>query len=229
MSIPLDVVPIRNNNASKGATASLDSADVQVFIGADRRASCMAKIRRVATGSINLVVPRFISPSQNVQIVYLGCRIQARVVRCTELPGDNHLATVHLLSCAGMEMRSEPRLPIHLDATLQILGSAEKLAIRIVDISQSGLGVAVPITLTVGQQVAVDVGQGIALAEVRYCRVTPEGKRAGLQVLEFLEREHPLDAASVSKKDGCRPGLSRVISMIRSKHNDSFAAEPGKS
>jgi PilZ domain len=213
----------------KDATASRSSGDVQVWFGGDRRKTYMARIRRVSTGSMELLLPLFIGPSQTVEMVYSGCRVHSRVIRCVELAGDSYLATVRLLRCAGAEMRVEPRMPVHIEATLQALGSAEKHPIVILDISQSGLGVRLPVTLAVGQQVAVDLGQGIGLFEVRYCRVTPEGKRAGFQLLEFLDREVPVHVAKTGAKDSNSTKLSGVLRLIRSKRNDIIGSESDQS
>lgn len=228
MSTLLGSPRLGNNNAPKDATGSLDSGDVQIFISADRRKSCVGTIRRVSTGSMELVVPIFISPSQTVQMIYSGCDIEARVLRCSEV-GANHVITVRLLRCAGTEMRGDPRVPVHIDAILQTFGNAGKFPIRIVDISQAGLGVVLPINLAVGQQVAVDLGQGIAMTEVRYCRVTKDGNRAGLQVLEFFDREVPVSVSNAGTKDEASPGLSGVMSLIRSKRSDFIVPEPDKS
>ena len=116
-------------------------------------------------------------------------------------------------------MRAEPRGPVHINATLRMFGSREKHAVVLRDISQSGLGLMVPIALTAGQQVAVDIGHGIAIGEIRYCHVTTDGYRVGLLVLEFLNREGPVAVDDAGKQDRDRRVLAQVIALIGRRRN----------
>lgn len=205
-----------------------DAGEVQISLSGDLRKICFAKIRRVTTGSMELITPLFIGPSQTIEIVYLECRVECRVIRCVELTGDNHVVTVRLLRCAGVDMRAEPRVPILLNGTLQTFGSAERHAVRVLDISQSGLGIAVPIALTAGQQVSLDIGRGIAIGEVRYCRVTSDGYRAGLLVLEFLDREILVRGESRPASAGSRTRMDGILSLIRDRRSDLLAPPNGE-
>jgi len=199
--------------------ASREVGDAQITYAGDLRKTCFAKIRRISSGCMELLTPIFIAVDQSVQVVYLDCRVESRVTRCVKLTESSYVMNVRLLRCGGMDVRSEPRVPLVITGTLQTLGSAEKHAVRVTDVSQSGLGMTVPISLTAGQQVSIDIGCGIAFGEVRYCRVIPEGYRAGLMLLEFLDRELSMKINTRLANPINRPKVDNILSLIRDRRD----------
>jgi len=60
------------------------------------------------------------------------------------------------------------------------------MAVRIVDMSPSGMGMEVPAALSRGAKVCVNLDQGLAFGEIRFCRQ----KKPNLFSVGFLLEEY---------------------------------------
>jgi hypothetical protein len=97
-------------------------------------------------------------------------------------------------------LRRTPRFPVKLAAQL-FRARTEPVAMTIVDISSEGLGIELPLSLEIGQPIAVASGPVLAFAIVRHCRQLSEGVfRAGAEMHHLFEKkiEPPKDSARSS-------------------------------
>ena len=81
-----------------------------------------------------------------------------------------------------------------------LTGAAESVYGTVLDVSRSGLRVALPKRIDRGVQVKVKLLHNVILGEVRYCRPVPGAFQAGIRIREFVrpsgrESEHVDDDA----------------------------------
>lgn len=82
-----------------------------------------------------------------------------------------------------VDRRSEGRYPANEPAELEImLGGAEPIYGIILDVSRSGLRIAVPKRLHRGEQVKIKFQRNVIFGEVRYCRAVLSIFHAGVKI-----------------------------------------------
>lgn len=145
------------------------------------------RIRRVNNGFIKLFSANRIAIDARVEILFNGQSITAQVAYCTA-KGEGY--------CVGISfgesgfVRRELRLPVDLPAQLTLPECSSPVPIRVLDMSPSGLGLAVPTQIAQGTGVAVDLGYGTVFGEIRYCLENTGYYRAGLALEEFIPSEN---------------------------------------
>jgi len=103
-----------------------------------------------------------------------------------------------LVPRGGAERRLEPRLVVDEPATLHLLrlSVSEQIAVRIMDMSQSGLGLRSTQALPAGSMVHVRIRSTIvALGQVRYSAKVNDGYYSGVRV------EHAADCRTSWETD----------------------------
>lgn len=86
-----------------------------------------------------------------------------------------------------IERRSEARYHTQDPAELEILpGLGDPIYGTILDVSRSGLRIALRQRIGRGEQVKVKLHRNVIFGEVRYCRAVPEGFHAGLKILSLV-------------------------------------------
>lgn len=113
------------------------------------------------------------------------------------------------LDADSAERRTEARYPAQDPAELEILpGPNEPLYGTVLDVSRSGLRVALPKRVGRGEQVRVKLHQNVIFGEVRYCRSVSGGFHVGILIQDFVrsagrQKEHiaedPLSLYAVGK------------------------------
>ena len=99
----------------------------------------------------------------------------------------------------GVERRSEARYPAQDPAEIEVLhGSAGTLYGTILDVSRSGLRVALAKRIDRGEQIKVKLHHNVIFGEVRYCRAVFGGFQAGIRIHDLVRppgrlREHITD------------------------------------
>ena len=141
------------------------------------------RIRRVNTGFVKLFSQNRIPVDSRVQILFNGQTIIAQVAYCTA-SGEGYSVGASFGETGFV--RRELRVPVHLPAMLTLPESPNPVKIRVVDMSASGLGLAVPMEIPVGTGVAVDLEHGTVFGEIRYCIQSSGYYRAGLALEEFI-------------------------------------------
>jgi hypothetical protein len=88
---------------------------------------------------------------------------------------------------SGSERRREARYPTHDPAELEIMSSGdEPLYGTVLDVSRSGLRIAVSRRISRGEQVKVKLQQNVIFGEVRYCRAVSGGFHVGLKIQDLV-------------------------------------------
>lgn len=85
------------------------------------------------------------------------------------------------------EDRSEQRYRANTLASFTVDDQPGENAARVVNLSTSGLGLRLSERLPRGMMIRVCVGRIQVLGEIRWCRSTADGYRAGLKTLEVTE------------------------------------------
>jgi PilZ domain len=86
-----------------------------------------------------------------------------------------------------MERRSEARYQTQDPAEIEILsGPSEPLYGTILDVSRSGLRVAIQKRIARGEQVKIKLQRNVIFGEVRYCRAVRDGFQAGLKIQDLI-------------------------------------------
>ena len=85
------------------------------------------------------------------------------------------------------ERRTETRYPADDPAELELLfGSGQSIYGTILDISRSGLRIALPQRINRGEQVKVKLQQNVIFGEVRYCRAASGVFHTGIRIQELV-------------------------------------------
>src|SRR5437868_1535187 len=91
------------------------------------------------------------------------------------------------------ERRREARYPTNDEAEIEILtGPGRTVYGTVVDVSRSGIRIALPVDVGKGMELRVTTEHTTILGEVRYCRKAPRGFQAGVlirQVTQLTKQE----------------------------------------
>lgn len=88
---------------------------------------------------------------------------------------------------AQVDRRSEARYPAKEPAELEILfGGTEPAFGIILDISRSGLRIAIPKRIARGEQVKIKFHRNVIFGEVRYCRAVSAVFHAGIRIQDLV-------------------------------------------
>jgi hypothetical protein len=146
-----------------------------------------ARIARVDRGFLKLSTSVALLNDVRVDVTIEGCTIRADVVSCEEqLQGWFTVAVRRVYGRQGA-IRAEPRIPVDLSAVLTS-PSYDRMFARVVDMSQSGLGLELPDSVVAGTRVSVHFVGGIAFGEIRHCTAQSAVYRAGMRIEEFIVR-----------------------------------------
>ena len=87
----------------------------------------------------------------------------------------------------NVERRSEARYPAQEPAELGILfGESTPIYGMILDVSRSGLRIAIPKRISRGEQVKVKLNRNVIFGEVRYCRAVSTVFHAGVRIQDLV-------------------------------------------
>lgn len=115
-------------------------------------------------------------------------------------PAEAEVVERHILSCsectarletvarsAARDRRSEPRSPVSGTGILRSFSPLlpERWRVELIDVSNNGIGLLVPIRLQVGVLVQLRFGGRVALGEVRYSKQIADGRvRTGIRLYD---------------------------------------------
>jgi hypothetical protein len=183
-----------------------------LFEGEQR--TMQAVIVGVRNGAFELLCPNALKPDQRLTLRHAERLIESRVLYCEQQARSGY--SVSLVMASDTERRSEVRAPVNLPATLRLTGSPSSIPVRVVDISDSGLGLEMPSAIAVGASVNVELSTGAAIGEMRHCARRRDAYRAGMRIREFAlapnwERLVPLNAPSESESEMAVASLTRSV------------------
>jgi hypothetical protein len=149
-----------------------------------------ARISRVSPSLFNLTCSEDLKEGQRLALSHEGRRIEVAVSSVAQDAAGVYLLAVRVVNDEDGEVRSELRLPTDLAAILRVAGETEQIATRVVDMSASGMGIEVPVSLARGAKVCINLEQGLAFGEIRFCREKSAGVYfAGFLLEEYIGRE----------------------------------------
>jgi hypothetical protein len=157
------------------------AVDCMVKPGEDTRSASIVGVRN---GVFELSSPLALQPNDQLSLRHPERLIEARVVYCELQPSGGYLAGVVMANDA--ERRSEARTAVYLPATLHLAGAPSSMLVRVIDISDSGLGLEAPAALAVGASAEVELSTGLALGTIRHCATRGDVYRAGMRMREFV-------------------------------------------
>jgi hypothetical protein len=148
-----------------------------------------ARIRRVSPSRFELSCSEQLQKGQRLVLSHEGRRIEVSVSSTGHSVSGVYLLAVKVVDALG-EVRSELRLPMDLPAVVRVAGSVEQMNARVVDMSPSGMGIELSTSLRLGSKVCVNIEQGLAFGEIRFCRQKPDGVYfVGFLLEEYIGRE----------------------------------------
>jgi hypothetical protein len=145
-------------------------------------------LRRVDRGLFQLSSPIHLAQNAKLEIAFEDCKIKSEVISCDDLGHDGFRIIVRRVYGPHSAVRGEPRIPVDLSGV--IATPHDRMFARIVDMSQSGLGLELSAAVPVGARVSVQFLSGIAFGEIRHCEQVSAVYRAGMRIEEFIVR-HP--------------------------------------
>jgi PilZ domain len=87
----------------------------------------------------------------------------------------------------GAERRAEARYPTQDPVEIEILpGPGDPLYGTLLDVSRSGLRLALRKRIGRGEQVKIQLHRNVILGEVRYCRSVPDGFQVGVRIKDLV-------------------------------------------
>jgi hypothetical protein len=180
---------------SKSATAAEFAIPITLRLLDEMHAQVDAHIRRVNTGFFLIGAPVHLKPERRVEIQFGGRRIECMVVYCHPEGANTYNLGIRMAQSAGDALRAEPRIPVDLQAKVNIAGVEAPVPGRVVNISASGLGLLLDKEIPTDQLAYVELEIGFAFGEIRHCSKTASGYRVGLKLDEFISREDEVLAA----------------------------------
>lgn len=181
-----------------GATVTAEFAiPVKLYLRDGLREHVDARIARVNTGFLLLRSPIALEAGRTLDVEYLERQIGCETVYCHPQAGSTYRVGARMLEGTDGALRIERRIRLDAAAMLTTPGAPSSIAVRVIDMSSSGLGVKLPEPITVGDLAYVELEHGVAFGEIRHCAKIDSGKsdgkkengyRAGVFVEEFISR-----------------------------------------
>lgn len=182
-------IPIQLDHVLRDIPETALDIPVQMLVLAEEQ-EVSVRLSHIDRGFLKLSSTAALPAESKIELTIDGCTMRAEVVSCEqERSGKSTLAVRRVYGPLGAT-RSEPRIPVDLSAALTCPGD-DRMFARIVDMSQSGLGLELPASVPVGARVSVHFLCGIAFGEIRHCNNTSGVYRAGMRIDEFVVRRQP--------------------------------------
>ncbi len=169
---------------------------VQLRLMDEKLEELPAQILGVRGGLFQVRSPAYVRRKRAFEMVCAQHRILARVVFCS--PEATGMYRLGARMVRDEDQRREVRFPADTSAKLLVGGSIPTV-VRVVDVSASGLGLELPVSIPVGAAVSVDLGLGVVSGEIRHCTNCSSKFRVGMHLHEFVPSPgaEPLRKASV--------------------------------
>jgi PilZ domain len=98
------------------------------------------------------------------------------------------------LEAQNAERRREARYPTQDPVELEVLSDpGEPIYGTVLDVSRSGLRIAVRQRIDRGEQLKVKLHRNVIVGEVRYCRSVPSGFHVGVKIRDLVRPPHTQD------------------------------------
>lgn len=152
-----------------------------------------------------------LKPERRLEMSFDNRRIECQVVYC-QPEGAGYNLGVRIAHNNSEALRAEPRIPVDLEAKVNIPGGETAIAGRVVNISASGLGFVLEKEVPTEEMAYVELEIGLAFGEIRHCSKTSNGYRVGLKLDEFLSRDDEVLAARKRSQPAASPtGIAKFF------------------
>jgi hypothetical protein len=151
-----------------------------------------ARLRQASHAWFELSCAERIEQGQRLTLSHERGRLEVEVTFAAQQSTDRYTLAVKVIEDEPSEIRCELRLPMNLPATLRVAGESTQLQARIVDMSPSGMGIEVATMVPSGAKVCINLEQGLAFGEIRFCRQKSPGVfLTGFALQEYIGQETP--------------------------------------
>jgi len=207
---------MKPSTALSRTTATADFAiPVTLRLLDEKHSQVQAHIRRVNTGFFLIATPIPLKAERRLEMLFDNRRIDCQVVYC-QPEGAGYNLGVRMAHNNSEALRAEPRIPVDLEAKVNIPGIELPIAGRVVNISASGLGLLLDREIPTDELAYVELEIGFAFGEIRHCSKTPSGYKVGLKLDEFLSRED--DVLAARKRSDPVPTRTGIAKFFRRKN-----------
>jgi hypothetical protein len=146
--------------------------------------SVPADLAAVTNGVFELRCPEYIHPDGRLEMRHPERSLECRVAYCERQASGGY--RLGLVIAGDADRRSETRTAVDLTGVLHMPNSLLNMAVKVVDVSRSGLGLDLPTPIPVGACVRVELSSGIAIGQIRHCAKSLDRYRAGMRTHEFV-------------------------------------------
>jgi hypothetical protein len=161
----------------------------------------------------------YVAPDERVEMRHPERRIECQVLYCERHTDGGY--RLGLVMAGDGERRSAHRVAVDLRGKLRIVGTAINTAVRVIDVSQFGLGFEISTRIPVGAFVRIELSSGIFTGEVRHCAKGLDQYRAGMRIQEFVRHTRSRTiAVDDAKSETCGPmaELSRLVDERQARY-----------
>lgn len=179
-----------------------------------------ATIRAVRNGAFELQSPAALQPGQRLTMRHQERAIDSQVAFCKRV--ENGSYQIRVLMACDADRRSETRTPVDAPAMLRVTGSVTVIPVSVVDVSNSGLGLELPMAIPVGTGVHIDLSTGTAVGEIRHCQCsrTSDKFRAGVAMREFVLPPHARQMLlSTIRETGTAAALQSLMRTVQERQS----------
>lgn len=153
-----------------------------------------ARIRRVSPSLFEVSCSESLRVGSRLAVSHEGRRIEVEVSSNTLGSSNLYSLTVKVVTEELGEVRSELRLPTDLSARVKVAGAIKEIPAKVVDMSPSGMGIETNVAFSRGSKVCIDLAQGLAFGEIRFCREKSSGVFfSGFLLEEYIGQDEKRD------------------------------------
>lgn len=167
----------------------------KIAVAGDQGYSIDGQIWSASERFLRIITGAPIGVTERIEMSIDGCTVNGEVAFCQSCP-EGYNVGVQLQDRDSV--RREPRFPLDLPATLTVVGLTGPTggAVRLSDVSASGVGLFSSTPAPVGACVEINLDMGLLFGEVRHCQKSDEGRfRIGIAIYHMFAREHAVKPA----------------------------------
>ncbi len=166
----------------------------------DLRTEAVAALVRVDLGLYRFQSAVPFGEDTRIEITVEECVFKGELISCQELSSGVFLLIARRIYAPRRAIRTEPRVQVDITGDLRS-PSCNRTLVRIIDMSQIGLGLEVSCEIKTETRVSVHFAAGIAFGEIRHCSPSSGGNyRAGMQIHDFIARARDEASAETERR-----------------------------
>jgi hypothetical protein len=171
--------------------------------------SVVGIIQDFTPGEVSILLEKCVPVGSPVTVMFKDARFEGEVLYCEPKEGQFQ-TNVRFRDSGESGLRRTPRFTVRLAAEVFPQNAADSLRATITDISGNGLGLDVPLPVTVGGPIIVESERNIAFGVVRYC-----GERSGSIFHAGVELHHVIEKKSgVIDSNGIQGPFDKMMAFL---------------